>query len=130
MEEIKANLARPNEDRVWHLRYAIKAGLSNEKIHELSYIDPWFLDHLFEIVELEEELLKIELITDIDNAMLRKAKQFGYSDRQLAEIFQTSEMEVREFRKSRGIVATFRSVCSTTCGSKLLSISIEHSRGT
>ena len=116
VEEIKANLARPNEDRVWHLRYAIKAGLSNEKIHELSYIDPWFLDHLFEIVELEEELLKIELITDIDNAMLRKAKQFGYSDRQLAEIFQTSEMEVREFRKSRGIVATFKSV--DTCAAE------------
>ncbi|MBM97712.1 MAG: carbamoyl phosphate synthase large subunit [Planctomycetaceae bacterium] len=116
VEEIKANLARPNEDRVWHLRYAMKAGLSNKKIHELSYIDPWFLDHLSEIVELEEELLKIESITDVDNATLRKAKQFGYSDRQLAEIFQTSEMEVREFRKSRGIVATFKSV--DTCAAE------------
>ncbi len=45
-DEIRAKLATPNEERVWYLRYAMKAGMSLEEIHELTAIDPWFLDQL------------------------------------------------------------------------------------
>ena len=55
-EEIRAKLSAPNADRVWYLRYAIKAGMTVDEIHELTDIDPWFLDHLLEIVEMEEQL--------------------------------------------------------------------------
>ena len=53
-DEIRAKLSCPNAERVWFLRYAIKSGMSIEEIYELTYIDPWFLDHLIEIVELED----------------------------------------------------------------------------
>ncbi len=52
-EEIRSKLSRPNPDRVWYLRYALKSGITAEEIYELTGIDPWFLDHLQEIVELK-----------------------------------------------------------------------------
>ena len=50
IEDIRAKLATPNSERVWHLRYALKAGLTVEEIHDLTHIDRWFLDHLAELV--------------------------------------------------------------------------------
>ncbi len=55
-DEIRAKLAMPNADRVWYLRYAMKGGMTVEEIYELTGIDPWFLDNLRQIVELEDEL--------------------------------------------------------------------------
>ena len=56
MDEIRAKLATPNAERIWYLRYALKSGLSIGEIHGLTGIDPWFLDQLAEIVELETTL--------------------------------------------------------------------------
>ncbi len=114
--EIRAKLATPNDERVWYLRYALKAGLSQEEIHELTYIDPWFIDQLAQIVELEDRLRSVGQLEALDTALLRRAKQSGFSDRQLATIFDTHEMDVREHRISRGIRATFKSV--DTCAAE------------
>jgi carbamoyl-phosphate synthase large subunit len=115
-DEIRAKLSMPNADRVQYLRYAIKGGMSLATIHELTHIDPWFLDQLADIVKLEDELRAIGDLQKVDTATLRKAKQLGFSDRQLATIWQTSEMSVRENRKSRGIVPTYKSV--DTCAAE------------
>ncbi|MFC1759236.1 carbamoyl-phosphate synthase large subunit, partial [Planctomycetota bacterium] len=115
-DEIRAKLAVPNSDRVWYLRYAIKSGMSLEKIHDLTGIDPWFLDHLLEIVEMEDELRAIGELNKLDDTLLRKAKQFGFSDQQLGQIFHCSDLEIRELRKLRGIIATFKSV--DTCAAE------------
>ena len=56
LEEVKTKLTQPNEQRVWHLRYAIKYGVSIEEIYELTGIDPWFLENLLELVEMEDRL--------------------------------------------------------------------------
>ena len=56
LDEVRRRLARPGDQRVFHIRYAMKYGMTIEEIHELSAIDPWFLENLREIVELEEEL--------------------------------------------------------------------------
>src|SRR5262249_35819331 len=116
LDEIRAKLSTPNADRVWHLRYALKAGLTVEQIHELTRIDPWFLDQLTDIVKLEDELRAIGDVCAVDDAKFRKAKQFGFSDRQIATLWRTSEMDVRENRKSRGIVPTYKSV--DTCAAE------------
>ncbi len=116
MDVIRARLSKPNAERIWYLRYAMKAGMTPQEIHELTHIDPWFLDQIAEIVEMEERLRAIEELTDLDDATLRQAKRFGFSDRQLAELFSTSELEVRRLRKLRGIVATFKSV--DTCAAE------------
>jgi carbamoyl-phosphate synthase large subunit len=115
-DEIRAKLSVPNADRVWYLRYALKGGMSVEQIYSLTNIDPWFLDQLAAIVQMEEELRKIDGLDAVDDATLRKAKQYGFSDRQLATIWRTAEMDVRANRKARGIVPTYKSV--DTCAAE------------
>jgi len=94
----------------------LKSGMGVEEIYQASAIDPWFLQHLAEIVELEEELRTIADAEAVDDARLRTAKQYGFSDRQLATIWNSSELEVRKLRVERGIVATFKSV--DTCAAE------------
>ncbi len=115
-DEIRAKLARPNDERVWFLRYAFKSGMTVAEIHALSYIDPWFLDNLLEIVELEETLRRESGLSTVSDQLLRSAKQAGFSDRQLATIWGIPELEIRQNRKERGIVATFKSV--DTCAAE------------
>jgi carbamoyl-phosphate synthase large subunit len=115
-DEIRAKLSTPGEFRVWYIRYAMKGGMPLEEIHRLTNIDPWFLDQLKQIVELEEELASYDSPADLSDELLRKAKQYGFSDRQLATIFRTTEGELREERKRRGIIATFKSV--DTCAAE------------
>ncbi len=115
-DEIRAKLSVPNADRVWYLRYALKSGMSVDRIFELTNIDRWFLNQLADIVAMENRLRQIGSLSDVDAVTFRQAKKFGFSDRQLATLWQTSEMEVRENRKSRGIIPTYKSV--DTCAAE------------
>jgi carbamoyl-phosphate synthase large subunit len=118
-EEIEARLLKPGAERVWFLRYAFKSRLSVAMVHQLTGIDPWFLDNLHEIVETEEELgRKAEGGGQISDCpqLLRTAKRQGFSDRQIARIFGVSEMDVRAERLRRGIRAAFKSV--DTCAAE------------
>ncbi len=116
IEEIRAKLATPNAERVWFLRYAIKSDMTLDEIYQLTGIDPWFLDNLFELVEIEDALRAVGSLDAIDDALLRRAKRAGFSDRQIATIFSASEGDVRAERKGRGIVATFKAV--DTCAAE------------
>ncbi|MCP3695164.1 MAG: carbamoyl-phosphate synthase large subunit, partial [Planctomycetaceae bacterium] len=115
-EEIRAKLATPGEQRQWYIRYAMKAGMSVEEIFELTKIDRWFLDQLLELVEMENQLADLGSTEKVDDATLRKAKKFGFSDRQLATLLNSNEMEIRKWRKSRNITVTFKSV--DTCAAE------------
>jgi len=115
-DDIRAKIAVPCDDRVWYLRYAMKAGITIKEIYELTGIDPWFLDHLLEIVELEQPLKEAGGSEGVSDELLRQAKRFGYSDRQLATIFNTTEMQVRAERIGRGIRAVYKSV--DTCAAE------------
>ena len=116
LEEVKTKLAQPNDSRAWYIRYAIKYGVSIEEIYELTGIDPWFLQNLVEIVEMEDKLRGLRTLAAVDDATLRRAKQFGFSDRQIATILHMTEMDVHADRKRRGIVVTFKSV--DTCAAE------------
>ena len=115
-DEIRSKLSRPNPDRVWHLRYALKMGMSVAEIHEITNIDPWFLDHLAELVEIEGRLAAFGSLDKLPDDELRLAKQCGYSDRQLAKLLGSEELEVRAWRKARGVVSTFKAV--DTCAAE------------
>ncbi|MFM9196413.1 MAG: carbamoyl-phosphate synthase large subunit, partial [Planctomycetia bacterium] len=115
-DDIRARIATADPDRVWYLRYAFKAGMTVEEVHELTAIDRWFLDQLQQLVEIESLVRTVGSLAAMDDALLRHAKQAGFSDRQLAVMLGASEMEIREDRKRRGIVATYKSV--DTCAAE------------
>jgi len=116
IDDIRAKIATPDPDRVWYLRYAIKAGLSVDEIHEITAIDRWFLDQLQQLVEIESLLRTVGSLAALDDGTLRMAKQAGFSDRQLATLLDSSEFEIRAERKRRGIVATYKAV--DTCAAE------------
>ncbi len=115
-DEITAKLSIPNAERVFYIRYAMKAGMSIQEIHELSHIDVWFLDHLSQIIEEENRLIEIGSLETISYDQMWTAKRNGFSDRQLSKIFGTTETKVRAKRLSLGIRPVFKSV--DTCAAE------------
>lgn len=115
-ETIRRQLAIPNAERVYYLRYALKAGFTVDEIQGLTGIDPWFLRQLRDIVNCENEIRDTGSMQNADEALVRKAKQYGFSDRQMAGWWQTSEIDVRNHRKKLGIEATFKQV--DTCAAE------------
>jgi carbamoyl-phosphate synthase large subunit len=115
-DEIIAKLSRPNEHRVWYLRYAFKSGMSLDEVFAVTGIDKWFLGQLLEIIEQEELLAATGSLDKVDAGLMRKAKQFGFSDRQLAKLLQSNELIVRQRRIELGVLATYKSV--DTCAAE------------
>ena len=116
-EKIKLRLSEPNASRIFYLKYALQKGYSIEEVAKISKIDIWFIDQISQILELEEELkAAVSASGTLSPAMLRKAKEYGFSDPQLAEIMDLSEKDVRALRKEHGIVATFKVV--DTCAAE------------
>ena len=115
-EEIAGKLATPNADRIWFIRYALKAGMSVEEIHRRTKIDPWFLNQILDLVRMEDRLKACPSLEEADFDLLLAAKQYGYIDRQLANIWNTGEAAVREKRLALGIVAVFKLV--DTCAAE------------
>ena len=103
---IRERLVRPNADRLFFLRYAIENGMSTQEIFELSKIDPWFIENVRELVDFEGELRGRSLVS-VPGDTLRRAKELGYSDIQLAHLLETDEEQVRTRRKVLGIESTF-----------------------
>ncbi|MSU23532.1 MAG: carbamoyl-phosphate synthase large subunit [Opitutus sp.] len=115
-EEVLNNkLGTPNAERIFYLRHAFRAGYTVEQIFDLTKIDPWFLVQLREIWEMEEVLRK-QTLASIETDAFRRAKQFGFSDAQLAHFFQSDMTTVRAARKQRGIETTYRLV--DTCAAE------------
>ncbi len=110
---ILENLRRPNSRRIFAIRQALLAGFSDEEIFSASAIDPWFVRQLREIVDMEREIRDFGLANDMTAAnprmveVLRKAKEFGFSDRQLAEMWKRPESDIRRLRKEMKILPTY-----------------------
>ncbi|QDT30593.1 carbamoyl-phosphate synthase large subunit [Gimesia panareensis] len=115
-DKIQSMLSVPNDERMFYLRYAFKQGMTVEQIHELSDIDPWFLNHIRQLVEFEDKIRAASRLEDLDYAFMKQAKQHGYSDKQLAFWLDSTEMDVRQYRKGLGIEATFKQV--DTCAAE------------
>jgi carbamoyl-phosphate synthase large subunit len=114
-QTIRTKLATPNAERVPYLRYAMLSGMTVEEIFDLTKIDPWFLHQLLEIFEMEQDLKKSTL-TGLTEVQFRRAKEFGFSDAQLAHILKSDLTTVRAERKKRGIQTTYRLV--DTCAAE------------
>ncbi len=113
--ELQRKLARPNSQRFSYITYALQNGYSTDEIHRLTKIDPWFLDQLAQVMELQARIDSRKL-SEISDETLRLVKEYGLSDRRLFYLTETSESEVREYRKKRGIVPVYKRV--DTCGAE------------
>ncbi len=96
-ETVKEKIVTPNADRLWYIAEGFRRGWTVEEIHQLSHIDRWFLHQIKEIIEFEKELSEKTLATITDEE-LEKAKQWGFSDKELARLLKTTEDMVREKR--------------------------------
>jgi len=112
---LRQKLGTPNAERVYHIRWAFLAGLSIEEIFNLTKIDRWFLHQLRELHEMELDLKQRTLAT-LDAVTLRRAKQFGFSDAQLAHFLKTDFDAMRAHRKKAGVNTTYRLV--DTCAAE------------
>ncbi|MBI4368139.1 MAG: carbamoyl-phosphate synthase large subunit, partial [Candidatus Omnitrophica bacterium] len=105
-------------DRIFYLKYAFYAGFSAQEIFEITKIDPWFLEQIRQIVEVESQLLELKTQEALSSnrALLEKAKRYGFSDVQLAFYVGSDELNIRKLRKEAGVEAVFKLV--DTCAAE------------
>ncbi|HSL54722.1 MAG TPA: carbamoyl-phosphate synthase large subunit, partial [Pyrinomonadaceae bacterium] len=115
-DELQRKLARPNSQRFSYITYALQHDWPISEIYRLSRIDPWFLDQLQQVMDIQREVVEGSKLEDISAEELRAFKEVALSDRRLAYLTDRSEDEVREYRKSLGVVPVYKRV--DTCGAE------------
>ncbi len=113
--DLDAKLKAPNSQRVFHIYEALKRGYSIDALYKLTAIDPWFLHNMRQIVDLEG-ILRNKSFAGLDRQLLRKAKQYGFSDQQLAYLTGTSEQDIRELREKLSLKPVYKLV--DTCAAE------------
>ena len=111
----------PNWERLWYLGDAFRSGMSVEEVFAHTAIDPWFLYNIRQIIEKEEELRKIDVSTETPEnltAIVREAKQFGFSDKMLGRFWGKNDEEIRQLRLSLGVRPVFKRV--DTCAAEFV----------
>ena len=120
INEIEKGLINPNSNRIFQIYEAMEQGMPLERIHELTLVDPWFLFHIQQIHDLEKQLCHMAQKGlepgELDPEFLKKVKEYGFSDVQLASIFNTDEQAIREMRKSKGVEPVYKLV--DTCAAE------------
>src|SRR6266567_3778546 len=126
-DELQRKLARPNSQRFSYITYALEHDWSIDEIYRLSKIDPWFLDQLKQVMEIQREVESVTpapasgpngapALENIPLDLLRAFKEAALSDRRLAYLTKRSEDEVRAYRKNLGLVPVYKRV--DTCGAE------------
>jgi carbamoyl-phosphate synthase large subunit len=114
-DELQRKLARPNSQRFSYITYALQHDWPIQEIYRLSKIDPWFLDQLQQVMEIQRNIEGLKL-AEIPPDLLREFKEVALSDRRLAYLTDASEDEVRQYRKQLGIMPVYKRV--DTCGAE------------
>ncbi len=109
------SLEHPSWNRLFHVYDAMKLGISMKTIQNLTKIDKWFLEQIWGLIELEQEIGKYKLDT-IPASLMRTAKEKGYADRQLAHLMSCKESEVHNKRREMGINRVYKLV--DTCAAE------------
>ncbi|MFQ5573140.1 MAG: carbamoyl-phosphate synthase (glutamine-hydrolyzing) large subunit, partial [Nitrosopumilaceae archaeon] len=105
-EDIENHLAYPDDFILYYVAAALKKGISVDRIYQLSAIDPWFIEKIKNIVDVSAKL-KEKLL---EKSLLKKAKQFGFSDKQIARATEKEPLEIRKVRKDYGIVPAIKQI--------------------
>lgn len=107
---LRRELRDPGPDRVWYVADAFRAGWSVEKVFDVSKIDPWFLDQIEELVEIETKVAAVEGLNGLDEPFLRMLKRKGFSDDRIATLLKTEGALVREHRHGLGVRPVYKRV--------------------
>ncbi|MBI5188344.1 MAG: carbamoyl-phosphate synthase large subunit [Nitrospirae bacterium] len=124
---IKTRLKTPGPERIWYISQAIREGMGIQEIRELTWIDPWFLYNIKQIVDMEEKIRsyakgikKKESLSLapylIPKELLMDAKWYGFSDRRIAELLNVEEADIRHLRRKYKMYAVYKIV--DTCGAE------------
>jgi carbamoyl-phosphate synthase large subunit len=105
-EQIEEHLSHPDDLILYYVAAALKMGISVEKIYKLSAIDPWFIEKIKNIVDVEYKL-KQESLTP---SLLWESKKMGFSDKQIARAKDKSDEEIREIRKKAGVLPSVKQI--------------------
>ncbi|KAF3455051.1 hypothetical protein FNV43_RR05499 [Rhamnella rubrinervis] len=114
-DQLKYSLRVPSPDRIYAVYAAMKKGMKVDEIHELSYIDKWFLMQFKELVDVEQFLL-CRSLSDLTKDDLSEVKKRGFSDNQIAFATKSSEKEVRSKRLALGVSPAYKRV--DTCAAE------------
>jgi len=106
VEEIENRLQNPDDHILYYVAAALKQGISVERIYKLSTIDPWFIEKIQNIVETEKKLKE----TKLDTKLLRDAKRFGFSDKQIGRLVGKDDLEIRKIRKEAKIIPVVKQI--------------------
>ena len=109
-------LSHPNSSRIFYVFQAFREGFSVEKVHELTSIDYWFLEQIYDWVQFEKQIGEQKSLTD---QQLQKAKRWGFSDVALATLLNEGEKTVRKMRHEKGIRPRYYQV--DTCAGEFAS---------
>ncbi len=124
-DKLTRKLAVPSQGRMYYIRYALKMGWGVDKVCEYTRIDPFWIHQFNELVEFEDELCAIDSLDGMTRELMQRAKQLGYSDAQLANLYlgdisAENILKVRDKRKELGVEAVFK--CVDTCAAEFEAI--------
>ena len=105
-EEIEYNLSHHDDHILYHVAIALKMGISVNRIYELSTVDPWFIEKIQNIVNIEEKLKNSEL----DTSLLWESKKMGFADKQIARAKDKTPDEIRDLRKNLGVIPSVKQI--------------------
>ncbi len=108
---LRREMKEPGPERIFHIADAFRAGMSVEDVHALSFVDPWFLDQIEELIDAEVDVVHRGL-DGLDAKRLRALKRMGFSDARIAMLAGTNETAVRALRKAFGVRPVYKRVDS------------------
>ncbi len=109
LDELMGRLAEPSSERQFIMYEALRKGANIQALYEKTYIKPWFIEQMKELVDLENEILSYSG-KEIPSALLKKAKKDGFSDRYLSQLLHIKEKEIRAKRTALGVVEAWEPV--------------------
>ena len=106
-EELRGALRRPTPERIYQVKRAMQLGMGTAELHEITGIDPWFLDQMKELIDAEA---MYSAASDVNADIMRRMKRLGFSDRQLASLRGQSELEARAHRWALGVRPSYKMI--------------------
>jgi carbamoyl-phosphate synthase large subunit len=115
IDTLETELSEPGPERIWYIADAMRCGMSQAQIQELTHIDPWFLAQMEDLVK-QERALSGRKLADLGRDEMRRLKRSGFSDQRLGKLLGVTQHEVRNARQALGVRPVYKRV--DTCAAE------------